>query len=522
MTASSNTAERPSIVFFMVDQLSARWLEAARGGICPTPNIGRLAARGVTFTSVFSSNPVCCPSRATLATGLTSRQHGVLENGYNLDPALPTFMQILQRAGWRTGALGKVHLIAHYASLYPDYRPYGFDVVHNTEDSRGGEWLDWILAEHPEHADAVLATIWSHEIPEFERHGMNKVDLRQRIEAIHATHTWASDEHPRANANAYPLPFPEKLSQTGWITSHALEFLHDTPADQPLLAHISYVQPHDPACPPADYLSRVDVDRIPAPAAAEWTTDPHAPAYFDNEQPQTGDWLYHRHCYFADISHLDHQLGQVLDALEETGRLDNSYVVFLSDHGDLLYDHGFTGKEERHYDACIRVPLIIAGPGMGAGLVRDELVQLEDICPTVLDATGQSMPAMPKTGPYLDLPAEAIPTLPGRSLLPLCRGESPDNWRDAAYCENYNRINRHGPMDWARTVRTAQFRYTFYPCGGGEQMFDLRSDPDEQRNLVADPAFADIRRELRDRLLELIVLQDHPKTRRDLFALGVH
>ena len=160
--------ESPNIVFFMVDQLSAKWLEA---GVAPTPNIDRLRARGTTFTRTFANNPLCCPARATLATGLTVRGHGVLQNGYELNPALPTFMQLLQGAGWRTGAFGKLHLISHYHTLRPDYRPYGFDVVHNTEDPRAGAWLDWVEREHPEHYDAALSTVWATDIPEMQAYG---------------------------------------------------------------------------------------------------------------------------------------------------------------------------------------------------------------------------------------------------------------------------------------------------------------------------------------------------------------
>lgn len=518
----SNVPDRPNIVFFMVDQLSAKWLEAARDGVCPTPHIDRLARRGVTFTRAISSNPVCCAARATIATGLTTRGHGVLENGYELDPALPTFMQALQRAGWRTGALGKVHLRPHFAGLYPDCHPYGFDVTHMTEDSRGGEWLEWVQDSHREHFDAALATVWAPEVPGFECHGPGKVNLRKRIEQIRATFQWATPRFPHNTPGVYALPFPEEVSQTGWITGHALEFLRDTPPDQPLYAHISFVQPHDPCCPPADYVDRVDGDRIPAPAPAEWTRDPHAPEYFRRRRPQEGDWRHKRRFYFADICHLDHQLGRVIDTLEETGRLDSTYIFFLSDHGDLLFDHGFCGKEERHYDACIRVPLIIAGPGVNRGSTCDRFVQLEDICPTVLEMCDQALPPMPKMGPYLATPQEDIPVLPGMSLLPLCRAEEgPPLWRDAAYCESYNRISSSDFIDWARTIRTARFRYTCYPCGG-EQLYDLSTDRDEQHNVVAEPAYADARAHLRGRLMALIIRQDYPKTRRNLFAIGVH
>ena len=523
MTQTSvNASSRPNIVFFMVDQLSAKWLEAAHRGICSTPNLDRLAERGTTFTHAISSNPVCCPTRATIATGLTTRGHGVLENGYDLDPKLPTFMQALQGAGWRTGAFGKVHLRPHFAGLYPDCHPYGFDVTHMTEDSRGGEWLEWVEKNHPEHFDAVLATVGFPEVPDFECHGPEKVDLRKRIKEIREKFQWATPEFPKNTSKLYPLPFPEEVSQTAWITANALEFLRETPADKPLYTHISYVQPHDPSSPPAEYLNRVDTDKIPAPLPAEWAQDPDAPEYYKRRQPQEGDWHYKRHLYFADICHLDHQLGRVLDTLEETGRLDNTYIFFLADHGELLFDHGFCGKEERHYDACIRVPLIISGPGVKCGSTCEQIVQLEDICPTILDMTGQSLPPMPKMGPYLSTPQEEIPILPGKSLLPICRGENPADWRDAAYVESYNRISSPDLLiDWARTIRTKKFRYTLY-AGGGEQMFDLSKDPDEQENIVADPSHADDRQQLRDRLMELIILQDYPKTRRDLFAFGVH
>ena len=514
----------------MVDQLSARWLEAAWRGVCPTPNLDRLRQRGVTFTNAISSNPVCMPTRSTMATGLTTRGHGVLENGYQLDPELPTFMQLLQQEGWRTGASGKVHLLPHYAGVNPDYRPYGFDETHITEDARGGEWLDWVGTEHPDHYDAVLSTIWGTQIADFGSYGPRQINLRPRIEAAKAKLLPPSTEMTMTRRMVYTLPFPEEVSQTAWITGHGVDFIQRTEPSQPLFAHISYVQPHSPFCPPEEYLQYVNTDQIPPPAPAEWLTDPHAPNYFrDTEgyfRPKvaaTVDWRKARHHYFADIVHLDTKLGQVLDALEETGRIDNTYVVFLSDHGDLLCDHGFLGKEERHYDACIRVPLIIAGPGLARGLVCDEMVQHEDICPTVLDMAGLEMPLLPVMGPHL---AKAQigqrQPLAGKSLLGLCRGERHSAWRQAAYVESYNAIWSITPGDWARTIRTKEFRYTYYAHGNGEQMFDLRVDADEQRNIVADPSYAGVRQDLRDELLELIVMQDYPKTRRELFALGVH
>ena len=516
-------AGKPNVVFFMLDQLSAKWLEGQAAGVVPTPNLDRLKARGTSFARCITSNPLCCPARATLATGLTTRGHGVLQNGYELDPAIPTFMQLLQRAGWRTGAFGKLHFHAHFHGVHPDYRPYGFHVVHNTEDPRAGEWLDWVQAQHPEHVEAALATIWASAIPELQHYGPDAIDLGARIRQIRKDFPWATHAHPANTPGQYTLPFPEPVSQTAWITRHALDFIRDTPPDEPLLAHISYVQPHSPFCPPAEHMARVDPSRIPPPVAPEWLDDPRQPTCFTGSEGARraipDDWRRSRHYYFADLAHLDDQLGKVVAALEAAGRWDNTLLVFLADHGELLLDHGFSGKGERHYDACIRVPLVIAGPGLAAGRTCDAFVQLEDLFPTVLDAAGLSAPEPPVLGPYHRGAAEA---LPGRSLLPLCRGQRPDGWRDAAYAESYNNIARSTLSDWARTLRTADWRYTLYPGGHGEQLFRLADDPDETRNLAADPAHAAVRRDLRDRLLDLIIRQDYPHSPRERFALGVH
>ena len=158
---------KPNVILFIVDQLSAKWLEAARDEkICALPNLDWLGENGTIFTQTFTSNPMCSPTRATIHTGQTSRGHGLVENGYALDPKIPTFVQALQREGWRTGAFGKMHLRPHYESVNHDNRPYGYDVTHVTEDDRGGEWLDWVEKEHPEHYEAALSTAWA-DVPGF-------------------------------------------------------------------------------------------------------------------------------------------------------------------------------------------------------------------------------------------------------------------------------------------------------------------------------------------------------------------
>ena len=511
-----------NIVLFLVDQLSAKWLEGSSALACPTPNLDRLRRAGTTFTNAYASNPVCCAARATLATGLTSRGHGVLQNGYRLNPELPTVMGALQTAGWQTGAFGKLHFEPHYRGFDVDFRKYGFDVVHNTEDPRGGAWLDWIEHNHPEEYDAALATVWPTSIPAFSSYGTNRTDLASRIREIRENFRWGTDEYPDGTAQYYVLPFPEELSQTAWISGHALDFLANSDPNRPVYAHISYVQPHAPSCPPAEYMERINRSYIPEPVPSEWMDDPLAPHCFAQSsfRGDTATWRDRRQFYLADVAHLDHQLGRVVDALEESGRWEETVLIFLSDHGDLLYDHGFFGKGERHYDACVRVPLIVAGAGLRQGLKCDALVQLEDIVPTILETADLPQPHLTSEGPHsLE---ETHPALPGASLLPWCRGEQPSDWRDAVYIESYNNTNSRTPQNWARTIRTDEWRYTLYPGGAGEQLFHIADDADETRNLAGDASKAKIRGAMRDRLLESVILQDYPHPPRDLFALGVH
>lgn len=537
MAPSSN---RPNIVFFMVDQLSAKWLEGESAKACPTPNIDRLKSRGVTFSRFISSNPICCPIRATIATGLTTRGHGVLQNGYELDPSIPTFMRILQNSGWRTGAFGKIHLHSHYRSLYPDYRPYGWDVVCNTEDPRGGVWLDWVKQEHPECYEKALATVWTTGVTGLKEYGEDKIDLTVRVNEIRKSFKWAAEDYPYNTHYMYTLPFPEPLSQTAWITGNAINFIRNTEPAKPVYAHVSYVQPHLPSCPPAEFMDLVDTGRIPEPISPEWAEHPRGPSCFSSTEGATTtipeNWREKRWYYLADVAHLDHQLGLVMEALEKTGRTDNTYLIFLSDHGELLLDHGFSGKAERHYDGCIRVPLVIAGPGLAEGIDCHEIVQHEDLFPTVLEMAGVPLPrprVMQQVQGMEDLGSSdgiyergdlvnSLVPVAGRSLMGLCRGRETEAWRDAAYSESFNNIDSFTPSYWARTVRTADWRYTLYPQGGGEQLFHLSEDPDETRNLAYDTSYAERRQEMRDRLLELVILQDFPHTPRNLFALGAH
>ena len=167
------------------------------------------------------------------------------------------------------------------------------------------------------------------------------------------------------------------------------------------------------------------------------------------------------------------------------------------------------------------MPLIVAGPGLQANAVCQDIAQLEDICPTILELIGVPLPHLRFRyfGGRLD---DSAPAISGRSLVDLCRGQVPDDWREEAYVESFPCFGPETLGSWARTVCTSRYRYTFYPDGHGEQLFDLDADPHEQKNLVNDPEHTSLRRDLKDRLMEQIIRQDYPVPPRNLFWFGIH
>lgn len=509
------------IIFLMADQLSAKWLELGMDGVCELPNFKRLRERGMYFDHAYSNNPVCCPARATIATGLSSRSHGVIENGYFLDPDIPTFMKVLQEKGYRTGAFGKVHFMPHYSGFDHDCRAYGFDVAHITEDNRGGEWYDWAVSEYPEYREQILRSFSAPKVEALKSYGKNRENLQAEILKLREQ-DWSDPDQPYADQEAHYMLFPEEISQTAWIADKALEFIRDTPEDRPLFAHISFVQPHNPYEVPKGYMEKVDADKIPERIKPTWMNDPDRPEYFKDKTPADKEgWKFDRQVYLASIAFIDKYIGKILDELEKVRGIEDTYFIFVSDHGDLLGDHGFYLKEEKHYDACIRIPLIISGPGIATASESHRIVQLEDICPTVLDMADGRLPLPPFAEVYMKIDPQKIPLYHGCSLMPLLKGEKISGWRTAGYCESYNPVFSMAPTDWARTVITDRYRYTYY-FRGGEQLFDLCEDPDEQKNVAQDEKYRAVKQKLKDELLEKIIGQDYPKSRTHLYCFGVH
>jgi arylsulfatase A-like enzyme len=412
--------KRPNIVFILSDDHNFRALGCHPGSQVKTPNLDRIAKEGTHFTHCVVSSPICTPSRAALITGQSGYRSGVTFFSKPIAPQAPRIPAILSEAGYNTAFTGKWH---------NDKRPidHGFQRMRHV----------------------FLGGMNGHDsIPVVE----GKDDKRKVI--------------PRPPAEVF--------------TDAALEMLADLRKDsKPYALFAWYTAPHDPRTPPAPYDRMYEPEKMKLPEnfMAQPPFDPLTLDIRDEKlQPRPLDpdvMKRETAAYYGLISHLDAQVGRLIDDLKSSGDWDNTLLVFAGDNGLTLGAHGLLGKQTM-YEEGVRVPLIVCGPGLARGAQCDALVDLMDIMPTCCETARADVP-------------EAVE---GRSLLPLCRGER-EGQRDAVFCY-YDNLQR--------MVRTRTHKLVLHLKSGREEMFDLLQDPLELKDIHDSPAHADIRRELLARL----------------------
>lgn len=491
--AGKNSGQRkPNIVFIMADQLAASFIGCYGSGVASTPTLDHIASVGVRFDRNYAVSPVCTPNRCSIFTGRSPEVHGMITNNYHLTTDAPLFTHVLKTQGYRTGGFGKFHFTEMPLHPYVDLKPYGFDEAVMTEDPRFGHWLDWIDKEHHEYYETALGLCW----PQPYMKNYNGQDIEAKW---HATREKILGPIEKASPwyRMYTSPLPKELQQTVYITDRSLDFLrnhHNTHADQPFCAFISYVAPHDPYDPPKPYdtmfnpadmkapIKRaVDKYDIPELETARDYFGPDfgsGPGAFRNVSDNIDTMKKLRALYHGNIKLIDEQIARVVKYLEEIGEMENTIIVFTTDHGDMMGDHGFVAKGMMHYDTCIRTPLIVAGRGIKGGVVSPRMTSSLDLYPTFCEWAGASL----------------LPPLEGKSFAGTCGGDAKDEGWSAVPVELFT----------AQTIVTKdQWRYTLYLEPGKGQMFNLKDDPEEQRDLFHDKA-------MNEKHLELA--EDHART----------
>ena len=472
--ATLDAQARPNIVFLFSDDHAAHAISAYHehlqyGGRLPeTPNLDRLAAEGMLFRDAFVTNSICGPARATVLTGQYGHLNGVMTNREPLHPTSTTFPRLLQAAGYQTLLFGKWHLRSepqgfdHYEILSgqgPYYNPTlvsGRDTAAHSGYTLGvvtGRALEWVRTRRRQDIPFLLMLHFNAPHRWWDP-GPEQLGLYRDTVFAEPPTFWDD-----ASGRASPARDPEMKV--------ALDlFDRDLKLEAP-----NNLTPEQRAAWDTAYQAENAAYRAAAPAGDALTR-----------------WRFQR--YVADyarvVAAVDREVGRVLDFLEREGLRESTIVVYASDQGFFLGDHGWFDKRWM-YEESLRMPLLVRWPGtVRPGAVNTDLVMNLDLAETFLEVAGVPIPRR----------------MQGRSLVPLLRGATPPDWRDAIYYQYFEYPGWHS-VRRQYGVRTHRYKLIHYYEVGEWELFDLARDPEELRSVYGDPAYASVTAELERRLAEL-------------------
>ena len=451
-----------NVVLMMADQQRADCVGCYGNPVIKTPYIDNLAAAGVRFNAAFAQHPQCVPSRAAVLTGRYPHVNGAISNHCAMGDLEVTIGEYFRRAGYRSIGVGKLHI---YAQKEKD----GF--------------TDTMLCGG-QQSDATSPEVLREDYKEWLKEN-GYWEIARKAYAIHDTPEYWRNF--RANVN----PIPAEAYIDTWVGDRAVDFIHNQAEDEPFFMFVGFPNPHIPFDAPEPYASMYDPRDVPLPETfgKELSNKPpQHPGYKRQGRRENYEELDEERLrrvislYYGAISLVDDQVGKVMAALEEWGMLENTVIVFVSDHGELLGHYGMLiksiDKYPMLYDVGLKVPLIIRTPGARAGRVIREAVELIDLCPTLLECAG----------------LEAAAEIQGQSLGECLHG-GPVPQREYVFAES-------GAV---KTIRGRRYKLVYYPGQPYGELYDIVEDPLESINLYEDPSFGTILdkmiRDLLDRLI---------------------
>lgn len=494
----SENARKPNVLFIICDQLRADHLGFAGNSVVQTPNLDRLAGRSVVFDRAHVANGICMPNRSTIMTGQMPSSHGAIFNDRSLDPSNNTFVRRLREAGYATSLVGKSHL--QHGSSRDTTRPLGNGPGRISPHEPG-----WDTFEHWERYAS------GETVAPDDYYGFSRIELAighgAQIEGHHWQWAVANGADPDVLAmgmdpqapidgrsehwwQVSPAPYSEEYHSTNFVTEKTMECMRDADAaGEPWMVWCSYPDPHQPMMIPEPWFSRHSPADMELPSTfddpgTDWAPNLHAvrnsdappvwaanPIPFGPTREQTLDALA---ATYGMIEAVDAGVGRLLATIDELGADDDTIIVFTTDHGDMMGDHGLMLKVAMHFQGVVRTPLAIKAPGIAAGRTQS-LSSSIDLPHTILDLCG----------------VPDFQGMQGKSLAPILNDPSA-TVRDVAFIEeDFPRFDPRVPHpEHTRTVVTADARYT-RDSAGYETLYDLVNDPDELVNLAVegrDPA----------------------------------
>lgn len=466
--------KQPNILWICTDQQRFDTLGCYRNSFVSTPNIDKLAKNGVLFEQCYSQSTVCTPSRASFLTGRYPMTNRTRQNGQSIPDNETLVTKLLAEAGYTCGLAGKLHISACNPSI--------------------------TTARERRIDDGYAEFNWSH----------------------HPNQNWASDDYQHwltekgvniKNKKVEDMPYieygpDEEHHQTTWCAQKAINFIKNSADfDNPWLFSVNMFDPHHPFDPPEKYLNRYldRLDEIPLPNYSDNELEgktifqqiDHKGAYGAKELYPAANMSEKDHrsikaAYWAMVDLIDKQVGRIMDVLEETGQLHDTIVIFMSDHGEMLGDHGIYLKGPHFYDPAVNVPLIISYPGtIQENRRMDTMIELVDIAPTLLEAIGHPNHQ----------------GMQGKSLWSLLTNPNQDTQhRNDVFSEFYE--EDRGDLKKtiaANMLRTEKYKLIIYHGEGEGELYDLVKDPNESWNCWNNKDYQSIKMKLFKRLFDRMI-----------------
>ncbi len=479
---SAASARQPNILFVMTDQQRWDCVGANGNTLIKTPNLDRIAARGANFSHAYVASPVCVPSRISFFTGRYAHSHRNRVNYTPLDASEVLIQQRLKDAGYRTASVGKLH---YYPPSAEAARRTGFDIVEL-------------------HDGVPFTDLWSDYVKWRQTN-----DPKKDIKNYRAL---AKDIAP--GRNPFRAAIDAEFTDTAWVGQRSRHWLTElAKEDKPFFLNVSFWKPHSPyeIAPPYDSMydavnipvpedfTEDDLKKLPLPLQKLITREPGGMHKVTRERLE---WIYRS--YYGAISHVDHEIGLLLDTLDASGQADNTLIVFTADHGDQLMEHGIMGKN-CFFEPAVRVPFMVSLPGRIKPSHHDELIETVDLLPTLFEFIGLPEPRECQGRSFAPLIADL-----GRAYTP----------HDVVFSENIiPEVITGGPLDLpfekgkgvdgirhpdAKMARTDRWKYCYYADGGSE-LYDIQADPHELTNLAGREEVRAVEENLRTRLLNWLI-----------------
>lgn len=446
--------QKPHVILIMTDQHRGDALGCMGNPAVKSPHLDALAQEGTLFVKGYSASPSSTPARAGLLTGMSPWHHGMLGYGRMAGKYTYEMPQMLRNLGYYTFGIGKMH-------WFPQKALHGFHATLVDESGRVeskdfvSDYREWFQLHAPGENPDLTGIGWND-------HG----------------------------AGIYKLP--EELHPTAWTGQTACELIRNYDCEKPLFLKVSFARPHSPYDPPQRYLDLYEDVEIPEPFIGDWCgkyaarLDPEkaaSDAPFGNFGKEYA--IRSRRHYYANITFIDDQIGQIITALKEKGMYDNAVICFTADHGDMLGDHHHWRKTYP-YEGSVHIPYIVKWPAgmpqtLPAGTKIEQPVELRDFLPTFIELAGGAVP----------------PDMDGQSLLKLVQGKE-EEWRpylDMEHATCYSEENY-----WC-ALTDGKIKYVWNFHTGKEELFDLQQDPKELRECSKDPVYTERLTEMRQAMV---------------------